>query len=301
MSARRALVTGASGFVGRHMTHLLLECGYDVVGLERSAGDVPPGAQLIAADLADPASLAAVPREWDLVIHLAAASIPSLFSTVAPVASKVQITLNLLDHLRGARVLLASSCHVYAPSSEPRRESDPILPQGRYGLSKHLVEQLAPYYSRTLDVRVARPYNHLGPGLRPELVVPSLLRRLAAAPRGDRSPVVMQGRNSVRDFIDVRDVVAAYLAILELPRAADAVFNVCSGRGCTIAELVREVLRLVGAEREVVFQEHAMSSDDTPVMVGDPTKLARAAGVRARHGLAESLSTMLAEIEGERS
>jgi GDP-4-dehydro-6-deoxy-D-mannose reductase len=265
-----------------------------VVALDREEGlHLPPGVETRVVDLQDPASMADLPRAWDGVIHLAGASIPSHFSTPAPITFNLQITLNLLEHLRDSKVLLVSSCHVYAPSERLRREDDPIVPQGRYGLSKHLTEQVAPHYQGLLDLRVARPFNHLGPGQRPELVVPSLLRRLAAASKTDDSPVQMAGWDSVRDFIDVRDVVEAYLAILDLESPAHRTFNVCTGRASSIGDLVRTVLDLRGQRREVRFQDRPNSTDDIPFLVGDPTRLAEAAGWRARHSLADSLRSML--------
>ena len=190
---RKYLLTGASGFVGHHMAEAILRRGDVVVALDREEGhNLPVGVQTLVMDLQDPSSMAGLPRSWDGVIHLAGASIPSHFSTPAPVTFNLGITLNLLEHLRDSKVLLVSSCHVYAPSDQLRHEDDPIVPQGRYGLSKHLTEQVAPHYQGALDVRVARPFNHLGQGQRPELVVPSLLRRLRrpllATPRPSRWP-----------------------------------------------------------------------------------------------------------------
>ena len=195
------LLTGATGFVGQHMARLLVERGYSVTALDRfNSQELPNGVNFLALDLRDPSSFRDLPRTWDGVIHLAGASIPSLFSSPMPVVFNLEITLNLLNHLRDSRVLLVSSCHVYAPSAERKRESDPIKPQGLYGLSKHLIEQLTPHYQGCLDVRVARPFNHLGPGLRPELMVPSLLRRLMSLRRGDDAPVVMEGLNRYSRF-----------------------------------------------------------------------------------------------------
>ena len=294
MSQRRILLTGASGFVGRHMAEALVRRGDHVVALDRGVGlDLPEGVEPLVMDLQDPASMAALPRTWDGVVHLAGASIPSLFATPAPVTFNLEITLNLLEHLRDSKVLLVSSCHVYAPSDQRRKESDAIVPQGRYGLSKHLIEQLAPHYQGRLDIRVARPFNHLGPGLRPELVVPSLLRRLAAASPSDTSPVQMAGWNSVRDFIDVRDVVSAYVAILALEAPAPSTFNVCTGRATSIEDVVRTVLDLTGVHREIQFQGSPNSNDDIPYLVGDPTRLIEAAGWAAHHSLSDSLQTMM--------
>ena len=294
MSRRSILLTGAAGFVGWHMAEALLRRGDRVVALDRALSlDLPKGVETLVVDLQDSASMVDLPRHWDGVIHLAGASIPSLFATPAPVLLNLEITLKLLEHLRDTRVLLVSSCHVYAPSDLRRKETDPIVPQGRYGLSKHLTEQLAPHYQAELDIRVARPVKHLGPGQRPELVVPSLLRRLSSSSPDDRSPVLMAGWNSVRDFIDVRDVVSAYLAILDLESPAHTTFNVCTGRATSIGDVVRTVLDLQGMQREIQFQGHPNSTDDIPFLVGDPTRLAEATGWTAQQSLADSLHTML--------
>jgi GDP-4-dehydro-6-deoxy-D-mannose reductase len=276
------------------MAEALLRRGDRVVALDRAVGlDLPKGVETLVMDLQDSASMVDLPRHWDGVIHLAGASIPSLFATPAPVLFNLEITLKLLEHLRDSKVLLVSSCHVYAPSDRRRKETDPIVPQGRYGLSKHLTEQLAPHYQGQLDIRVARPFNHLGPGQRPELVVPSLLRRLSASAPDERSPVLMAGWNSVRDFIDVRDVVAAYLAILDLEAPAQTAFNVCTGRATSIEDVVRTVLDLQGADRVVQFQGHPNSTDDIPYLVGDPARLTEATGWTAQRTLADSLRTMM--------
>ena len=294
MNKRRVLITGVSGFVGRHMASLLLEKEYEVFGLDRETPmDLPDGCQPLIVDLEDPASIVDLPREWFGVIHLAGSSIPSLFATTAPVVFNIHLTLNLLEHLQSARVLLVSSCHVYAPSDSPRKEDDSIVPQGRYGLSKHLLEQTVPHYLPKLDLRVARPFNHLGPGQRPELVIPSLLRRLANHPKDDSEPVSMQGINSIRDFVDVRDVVAAYLAILELEGPAQRTFNVCTGRGHSIGEVVQTVLDLLGSHRVIRFTRKPNSLDDIPYLVGDPSRLQACSEWSPKVPLADSISTML--------
>lgn len=294
MRPGRVLITGASGFVGRHLARLLQERGHSVWGLSLGPTDIlPAGVEPLFGDLGDPASLVDLPREWDSVIHLAGVTIPSEFKTSAPVLQNVAMGLNLLEHLESAKVLLVSSAHVYGPTLELRRESDPILPQGRYGLSKHLLEQLAPAFASKLDIRIARPFNHLGAGLRPELMVPSLLRRLEALDPSDASPVVMKGTNSIRDFIDVRDVTSAYLAILELEAPEHRVYNVCTGQGRSVAEVVHAVLDLLGTHREVVFENRMLSSDDNPFLVGSCERLTNATGWHPRVSLESSLKSML--------
>ena len=289
------LLTGASGFVGQHLSMLLVDRGFRVVALDQKPS-LLPGVESLCADLGDPKSLEALPRVWWGVIHLAAASVPSLFATPAPVVSNLQITLNLLEHLESARVLLVSSCHVYGPADTLRREEDPIVPQGRYGLSKHLCEQLLPHYLQKLDLRVARPFNHLGPGMRPELMIPSLVRRIQEHPPEDRSPLRMHGLNSVRDFIDVRDIASAYLAILELDDPRERTFNVCTGMGHSIEQIAYAALEIVGAKRSVAFESHPNSPDDIPFLVGDPSRLQAASSWKPSFPLAESLRAVLKSI-----
>jgi len=291
---RRILITGAAGFVGSHLTQVLLQSGFEVVALDANPkAALPPGVQLIQANLADPASLAGVPRDWWGVVHLAAISVPSLFVTTAPVVANLQMTLNLLEHLQSARTLLVSSCHVYAPSDRPRKETDLIEPQGRYGLSKFLCEQLAQHYGKKLDIRIARPFNHIGAGMPQNLMIPSMIRRILEHPVDDLSPVVMTGNNSIRDFIDVRDVAAGYLAILGLENPKSRIYNVCTGRAVSIREVVETTLRLNGSSRTVEFQSQVVSADDIEYIVGHPGTLNRESGWKASFSLEQSLRSLL--------
>lgn len=291
---RRILLTGASGFMGHHMARLLKERGYDVSGIQPDLLlPCPEGVQPILADLLNPSGLRDVPKEWDGVIHLAAMSLPSQFKDPTPVLHNVAMTLNLLEHLAPTRVLLVSSAHVYAPSLDLHHENEVLHPQGLYGLSKHLTEQVAPHYRHRLDIRVARPFNHIGPGMRPELMIPSLIRRLAALDPADAAPVRMSGTNSIRDFIDVRDVATAYLHILELDSPEAPTFNVCSGAPCSIESVVTEALDILGQPRKVQFQEQPTSGDDIPFLVGSPERL-HGTHWRPHYSLRESLQSLFA-------
>lgn len=290
----RILVTGASGFVGRHVTRALLDAGLEVVALDSAPPcNLPPGVTGVQASLLDPPSLSGLSRNWRGVIHLAAISVPDQFTNPIPVLANVQMTMNLLEHLDSARVVLVSSCHFYAPSGALRREEDPLVPHGRYGLSKHLCEQLAPHYRTRLDIRIARPFNHIGPGMPPGLMIPSLVRRIRERKGRDDGPLVMKGQNSVRDFIDVRDVASAYLALLELEGPVPDLFNVCTGKATTVRDLAEEALRQAGREGPVEFQAQPKSPDDIPFLVGSPERLDRACGWRAKYSLADSLSNLL--------
>lgn len=295
---KRVLVTGASGFVGQAILPILLDRGFQVCGLDLAqTGPDRAGLEWVKADLMDPASFASLPRDWDYVIHLAGATIPSQFvCPTRPILLNVGITLNLLEHLTRGRVLLVSSCHVYAPSRELREETSTVAPQGAYGLSKAFVEQVAPLYRPKLDIRIARPFNHLGPGSPPSLVVPSLLRKLREAPGEPDRPLHMAGRDTYRDFIDVRDVAEAYLAILALEAPARPVFNVCTGRAVRISDVLRLAMGLLGQERPVVFAGSPNSADDNDFIVGSTAWIRSSTGWESRFDLASSLATMIHEL-----
>ncbi len=285
----RVLVTGASGFVGQRIVPALLERGADVTCLDRSVPTVLGAAKSIRADLSVPDSLAAVPREWDYVVHLAGQSIPGRFLSERDVLENLGTALTLFQHLASGRVLLVSSAHVYTPSPEVRTEASALRPQGRYGLSKLLIEASADYYRAKLDVRIARPFNHVGPGMREDLLIPSALRRMAALKEGE--PLVMSGFDSTRDFIDVRDVVAAYLEILEA-ETHGGTYNVCTGRPVTIRTLLETLMDVAGKHHPITFRAAPSSSDDNPHLVGSAEKLRAVTGWVPRYDLRASAAAL---------
>jgi nucleoside-diphosphate-sugar epimerase len=292
-SRRNVLVTGAAGFVGRFMV-AALDPVYDVVGLGHEARpqELPSSIAWIEADLLDPWATVDLPGNLFAVIHLAGHTVPSAFKDDSVVRQNVEMTQNILEHIDAERFLLASSALVYAPGQEPRAEDSPIGPQGLYGRSKQLCEDVAREFSGTIDMRIARPFNHIGPGMQPDLAIPSIVRRVRAA-RSGTGPITMHGQDSTRDFVDVRDVVAAYRALIELDAPEYDTFNVCTGRPTSISTVVRAALTACGMQREIRFAEAAVSGDDTSCLVGDPSRLQAATGWSPRFTLEASVRDML--------
>lgn len=286
------LVTGASGFVGHHVVAEASRRGFRVTATGRGARPLRlnPGAEWLDLDLTVESAVKKLPREWGRVVHLAAVSIPSQYASPGPTVASLKMLLNLVAHLASARFLCVSSCHVYAPGADPKSERASVAPAGAYGAAKAMAE-IAALSGRHLDVRVARPFNHIGRGMHPDLFVPTLVRRVASL-RADE-PILMDGRDSVRDFLDVEDICRAYLAILDLDDPGDRIFNVCSSKGTTISDLARLIVAASGRSNAVVFPGRSMSTDDVDILVGDAQKLEAASNWKPRITIEEAVSRLL--------
>jgi GDP-4-dehydro-6-deoxy-D-mannose reductase len=214
--------------------------------------------QAVVADLRDAAAVAQAVEDAapEVVYHLAAFShVGRSWETPAEtLEGNVVGAANLLEavrrHAPRARVVWASSCEVYGRADRlPVLEDAPLQPATPYAVSKAAAEMLARVWVEAHDLQVvlARPFNHAGPGQRPIFIVSSLAHQAAAARRaGDRDVRIVTGNPATRrDFTDVRDVVRAYrlLAIADLP--AGGVYNVSSGRSVSAAEQVALLAELV--------------------------------------------------------
>src|SRR5206468_4985860 len=169
--------------------------------------------------------------------------------------------------------LIVTSSDVYGDvraEELPVVEETPLRPVSVYGASKAAADIAAAQWARAygLDVVRARPFNHTGPGQSPDFVCSALARQLALIEAGKQEPVVRVGNaDSVRDFSDVRDIVAGYVALLERGRAGD-VYNLCSGEGVSIAE----VIAILRTHTRVPLRVHSDPSlrrpHDVPRIIG---------------------------------
>jgi nucleoside-diphosphate-sugar epimerase len=199
------------------------------------------------------------------------------------------MTARVFDHLAavalGCRAIFTSSAFVYAPCARPLRETDPLGSIHPYALSKHLGETWALSHRETLRVFIVRPFNQLGPGMAAGLLVPELLERI----RRGESPIRMTGRDDVRDFLDWRDAMDAYLRLLEVDAPSGSVWNLCSGRTTRVSELVHGLLRACGQERPVLF-----ANPKVETLVGDPSRLMADTGWRPSRSLEDTLQAIAA-------
>ncbi|MGH7518943.1 MAG: NAD-dependent epimerase/dehydratase family protein [Gemmatimonadales bacterium] len=305
----KVLVTGADGFVGRHLVRRLLADGHLVVGGSRpgARSDVAADATLrgtrwVPFELTDPASVAAAADQGpEAVVHLAAVS-SNAEALEAPEAAwsvnavGVVRLLGALAERRAAGaadpvVLLVSSAEVYGQGAHrPRLESDPPAPLTPYAASKAAAELagLEAWRRTGLRVIIARPFQHTGPGQAPRFVLPAFVERLRAARASGIRTVPTGNLAPVRDFLDVRDVVTAYLLLLE-HGAPGEIYNVARGEGVPLAELFARLARSLGVEAEPVADPALARRTDIPHLVGDSGRLRRATGWAPVHTLDDML------------
>ncbi len=273
----RVLVTGSRGFVGGHLVPRLAARGWLALGTDREELDVT-----------DPEAVArALAAERpEAIVHLAAVSSVGAASRDPRLAFRVNFAgaRNLLAaasrHAPRARVLLVGSGEVYGslgPDAPPCDESTALRPTSVYGWTKAAADLLGgAWAARGLDVVRVRAFNHSGPGQSDAFVLASFARQLAEIEKGEQEPVVHAGNlESIRDFLDVGDVVDAYAALLDR-RAPPGVYNAASGVGLRIGSLLERLIEIMGVRARVAVEPSRLRPADRSV--GDATRLARATG-----------------------
>jgi GDP-4-dehydro-6-deoxy-D-mannose reductase len=299
----RVLVTGAGGFVGRHLCKYLTLVGDEVIACPGPDG---PG----ALDVTDSSAVAQriASLQPDGIVHLAGISSVS-WSHANPARTFLVNglgTLNVLQAVRegarNARVLLISSGEVYGRVRDGHfaREEDPVQPLSPYSASKCASEDLARQYAASYSVQVicARPFNHIGAGQAPHFVVPSFARQLVEIKRGRDKPVMEVGDlNPVRDFLHVADVVRGYRLLLERGEGQTP-YNVCSGEPISIRELLNQLVEIAGAQVEIRVDSKRLRPAEIPWLVGNATRL-HALGWRREHTVEAALMEALREAMDE--
>jgi GDP-4-dehydro-6-deoxy-D-mannose reductase len=293
----RVLVTGSTGFVAQWLVAHLRSRGDQVTGLDTDV-DVTNAPALTDAITGDAP---------DAICHLAAqASVGASWKDqTATYAVNTLGALNVIEAAlacnRPPRVLLISSSEVYGrvlPRDLPIRESHPFAPVSPYAASKAAAELigLQAWLGEGLEVVRARPFNHTGPGQRPDFVVPALARQVAAAAAGGTGVLETGNLDARRDITDVRDVVRAYRDLLECGRPGE-VYNVCRGVAITIEEVARRLLAVAGVDLDIVIDPARVRPADLPELRGDPSRLYAATGWMPEIPLDSTLADVLAYWE----
>ena len=307
----RVLITGLAGFVGGHLARELAARGDQelfgtVRGPDAPTGLPLPGDRISSCDILDrPAVEDLVERVKPQCIYHLAGKADLGASWDEPEETLRMNAIGALNVIRAVlktspdcRLLFVSTAGVYGPMSagdDPLRENSPVAPLDPYSVSKASAELLCFQYfaSHRLQVVVARPFNHVGPGQSARFLIGRVVKLIAEIESGVRPPVLTLGNLSARrDFTDVRDVVRAYRDLMDDGQAGQ-VYNVSSGRSVEIRRIVEIAVALAKVPVRLESDEDRKRPLDSPLLVGDSSKLRRLAGWEAGISIEQSVDDAL--------
>ena len=291
----KALVTGAGGFVGKHLIEHLKESGDDVFGTDIVSG---------GPDLSDSVGLADLFHDVspEVIFHLAGqADVGHSWNAVNETfRSNAEGTLNVLTAARSAdiaRIVTVTSADIYgivSPEDLPLSEDAPFRPVSPYSASKASADLLAlqAFLGHNQEVIRVRAFNHLGPGQSDKFGCSALAARIAHNELHGVSKLAIGNLTAKRDFTDVRDVVRAY-RLLALTGKSGEAYNVCSGVSVSIERIAAELLALSTMPMELVVDPDLLRPIDLPDLLGNPEKIARDTGWKPELTLNQTLSDLI--------
>ena len=293
----RILVTGASGFVGRHVLPILSALGHQVIAVgTRREIEGADKVIWLRADLLDETQCRAVAREAEahVLLHLAWYTAPRKYWTALENFDWVRATLVLLDAFAnqgGKRAVCAGTCAEYDWGHGYCTEDiTPLAPRTIYGTCKNTARQLAQSYcgASGLELVWGRIFFPYGTGEDEAKLIPSVIGSLV-----DGATVRCSHGQQYRDFIHVKDVAYAF-AHLACGTDATGMFNICSGQPIRIAEIVNRCVELVRPGAIPAFGTVPVPSDDPPFLVGNNARLV-SAGWQPRISLKDGITAYVAQ------
>lgn len=297
----RVLVTGADGFVGRHVVAHLTRNGHDVCEVYGPRSHRP-----YAIDLTKANGIHGAMQNYrpEAVLHLAAQS--SVGRSWQEPANTIAInTVGTIHTWTAAgaagvrRFVYVSSAEVYDPlvaMHGPLTEQAPIAPVNPYGASKAWAEFGLRQLSNgcPMELVILRSFNHIGPGQADGFVLRDFVNQIHAVKAGTSDAIHVGTLTAVRDFLDVRDVMEAYRVVLEAPNL-QGTYNLCSGQPRTIQSVLTDLIRITATCCSLEEDAKLLRPVDTAVLVGNPDRLRRATGWLPRYEWEDTLANILTD------
>ena len=279
----RLLLTGAEGFTGTHLRQAAAQAGFEVCAL---TGDLQDSAAVLSQVLA---------YQPTHVVHLAGISHVTLDSPLQYYQVNLLASLGLLDALAALpqppqKVILASSANVYGNRAiSPISEAQPPSPISHYAMSKLALEYLSrPYYDR-LPIVITRPFNYTGVGHDLKFVIPKIVDHF----RRRADTIELGNIDVLREYNDVRDVCAIYLALLLEGQPAQT-YNIASGRTYSLRQIVAYLEKLTGHQLVITANPALMRANEIAHLGGDATRLQADIGQLSWRQIEATLEWMLA-------
>lgn len=314
--AKKALVTGADGFIGSHLAQELVRAGYEVRAfafynsfnswgwLDTLDDDIKNSMEVLCGDIRDPNGVREALRGIDTVFHLAALiAIPfSYHSPDSYVDTNIKGTLNVLQAARDletSRVLVTSTSEVYGTAQYvPIDEKHPYQGQSPYSATKIGADRLAESFYRAfgLPVTIVRPFNTYGPRQSARAVIPTIITQLL----GGANEIKLGSLEPTRDFNYVKDTVAGFMALAECENAVGEEVNIATGVEISIGELASELIRQLNPQAKIVCESERVRPDKSEVerLLGDNTKIKALTGWSPKYDLASGLAETIAWLRG---
>ncbi len=308
----KVFITGIEGFVGGHLAKFLLAGNHEVTGTVWNENQIPeiqeyfPIVGLYPADVRNYDVMVEILKSTspDTIVHLAAQSSGAYSYKNPRLTFEINVlgTVNLLETIAqeapDARIVMVCSADVYGKVGEdqiPIKEATPFHPVNPYSVSKVTQDFLGLqyYYSHGLNIVRVRSFPHTGPGQNPIFALPSFARQISEIESTEfPKPMSVGNLDVIRDYLDVEDVVRAYALLIEHGEAGE-VYNVASGVGRSLRDLLDSMISLSTQEIEVVEDPALIRPSDVPRLIGDATKFRELTGWRPTVEMKETLRRLL--------
>lgn len=299
MTQKKVLITGAAGFTGRHFLKAASAMGYQCIAVSQSGiRAIENAAAVIECDLLDFEKLNRVLStvKPDYVVHLAAISFVGHGSAEDIYRTNIVGTTNLLDATIKQcpdiqNVLVASSGNVYGNAINlPITENAVFNPENDYAVSKCAMELAVNIRFSCLPIVITRPFNYTGVGQAEHFLVPKIVKAYKAG----QTQIELGNLDVSRDFSDVRDLVGAYLALLDSD-CRSGVFNICSGASISLLSIIEKLNTLAGYNMEVKVNPEFVRTNEIKELYGSDDKLNKLIGEYRQYSFDDTLAWMYKE------